>query len=244
MSGITPSLTLRCIVADDEPFAREGMRQLIAEVPFLELAGMAADAAGVIRLLDAGGADLLFLDIEMPGLSGIDLAKGLPGHPPIVFTTAFPEYAVQGYELDILDYLLKPITLQRFLKAAYKARAYYEKQGPMQKPGFLFVKTNKRLERVRLEDILLVEARLNYVLIHLERSKIMTYGSIKSMVEKLPQPEFLKVHKSFIVSLARIDRMEGNTLWIGGAQVPVSRECKTQVLEWITNSGSPSQDPS
>lgn len=244
MAGAAPSLILRCIVADDEPFAREGMRQLIAAVPFLELVGTAADAAGVIRLLDTEGADLLFLDIEMPGLSGIDLAKGLPGHPPIVFTTAFPEYAVQGYELDILDYLLKPITLQRFLKAAYKARAYYEKQEPVQKPGFLFVKTNKRLERIQLNDILFVEARLNYVLIHLERGRIMTYGSIKSMVERLPEPEFLKVHKSFIVSLARIDRLEGNMLWIGDTQVPVSRECKPQVMSWITSSGSPSRDPS
>lgn len=237
MSNPATPLTLRCIVADDEPLAREGMRQLIEQVPFLELGGMTGDAAGVIRLLDAQGADLLFLDIEMPGLSGIDLAQSLPGKPPIVFTTAFPDYALQGYELDILDYLLKPITLQRFLKTAYKARAYYEKPTSKEQPGFLFVKTNKRLERVRLEDILFIEARLNYVLIHLEGHKIITYGSIKSMAERLPRPDFLKVHKSFIVSRSRIDRLEGNTLTIGGVQVPVSRECKTQVLEWITGAG-------
>ena len=204
---------------------------------------MVGDASGVIRLLDQGGADLLFLDIRMPGLSGVDLARSLPVRPPVIFTTAYPDYAIQGYELDILDYLLKPITEQRFLKAAYKARAYYEKAPVAARPDFLMVKTNDGMERVPHEEILYLEARLNYVLIHTADRRLLTYGSIKSMVKKLPTPAFLRVHKSFVVAIMHVRRVEGNTLTLGDRQLPVSRSAKAALMALFTN-GSPPRDPS
>lgn len=225
-----PPLILRCVVADDEPFAREGMRQLIGQVPFLVLTASTGDALRVPDLI--GDADLLFLDIEMPGFSGIALAQRLNKDIPIVFTTAFPEYAIKGYELNVLDYLLKPVTLQRFLMTANKAKALYEKQ------ECLAVRTDKGLERIHLKDIRYIEARLNYVLIHLERRKIITYGSIKSMVERLPGPDFVKVHKSYIVALNKIEKLEGAGLVVGDARIPVSRENRARVQQWIASSGS------
>lgn len=225
-----PPLILRCVVADDEPIAREGMRQLIAQVPFLELKSATGDPAKVPELIE--GADLLFLDIEMPGLSGIALAQQLKTTVPIVFTTAFPEYAIKGYELNVLDYLLKPVTLQRFLKTANKARALHERA------EVLVIKGENGMERIPLEEIRYIEARLNYVVVHLEKRKIMTYGSIKSMAERLPKPDFMRVHKSYIVALQKVEKMEGSALTIGDEKIPVSRENKAQVQTWLTGSGS------
>lgn len=206
------------------------MRQLIAQVPFLELKSATGDPAKVPELIE--GADLLFLDIEMPGLSGIALAQQLKTAVPIVFTTAFPEYAIKGYELNVLDYLLKPVTLQRFLQTANKARALHERR------EVLLVKGDKGMERVLLEDICYVEAKLNYVLIHLENRKIITYGSIKSMAERLPAPDFMRVHKSYIVALHKIRMFDGHAVTIGDEKIAVSRENKAQVQTWLTGSGS------
>jgi DNA-binding LytR/AlgR family response regulator len=240
MSEHSTPLILRCLIADDEPLAREGLRKLISQVPFLELTGMAKDSAGVIELLGKQGVDLLFLDIQMPGLSGIDLARSLPLRPPVIFTTAYSEYALEGYELDILDYLLKPVTEARFLKAVHKARAYYERQTP----AFIYVKSSRKIEKVMLADILCIEARLNYVMIHLEKSKIITYASIKSMSALLPSRDFRKVHKSFIVSVARIKSIDGNILSVGDKVIPISRGHKTALMQSIIGSGSPPPGPS
>jgi two-component system, LytTR family, response regulator len=247
MAGNPTPLILRCIVADDEPLARKGMCQLIAQVPFLHCTAIAKDAREVMQLLESQEADILFLDIQMPGLSGVELARSLPDPPRIIFTTAYPEYALEGYELDVLDYLLKPVTLTRFLKAAYKAKAYFENPGPADPdpaPSFIFVKTDKVLEKIPLDEILYVEACLNYVFIHMTSRKVITYSSIKAMMQVLPAPTrgsmkglaqgFLKVHKSFIVSLSRINRIEGNSLTIGDRNIPVSRASRTDLVRWIT----------
>lgn len=224
------------------------MRRLIAQVPFLELAGLAKNATEAMQLLEAEGAHLLFLDIQMPGLSGLDLARSLPMGPPVIFTTAHPGYALEGYELNVLDYLLKPITIQRFLKAAYKAKAYWEKQEPReQQPArkdFIFIKSRKKMEKVPLQDILFLEAKLNYVLIQLENEKMLTYASMKSMVSMLPSGEFMKVHRSYIVSLPRVRRLDGQTLLVGSHEIPINRGARTALLKWLTYSGSPPRDPS
>jgi DNA-binding LytR/AlgR family response regulator len=252
MAGNSTPLTLRCIVADDEPLARQGICNLIAQVPFLHCIAVAKDAGEVMQLLATREADVLFLDIQMPGLSGIELARSLPNPPRIILTTAYPEYALEGYELDILDYLLKPVTLMRFLKSANKAKAYFESlRASVPAPSFIFVKTDKKLEKIALDEILYVEACLNYVYIHMISRKVIIYSSIKSMLATLPPPSrgrkngqsggevkglpngFLKVHKSFIVSLARITRIEGNLVTIGDREIPVGRGSKGELMKWM-----------
>lgn len=230
-------MIIDCLVADDEPIARTGMRRLIEQVPFLRLAGVARDASEVSQFLLRSDIQLLFLDIQMPGISGIELMKQLPHPPKVIFTTAYPEYAIEGYDLDILDYLLKPITLPRFVKAANRAKEYFSLAN---QPGgtppataianHIFVKTNRQLQKIMIEEILFVEAMLNYVIIHTAKQKIITYASIKSMQENLPGHLFMKIHKSFLVALSKIQGVQGNELIIGAHRLPISRNHKEALL--------------
>ena len=221
-------MKMRCIIADDEPLAREGLRRLIDQNPFLELVSVSPDAAGVLKYLDQGEADLLFADIHMPDLSGLELIRRLPKSLHIILTTAYAQYAMDGYELDVIDYLLKPITAARFEKAVQKAKALHGKPA-----SFLFVKTAGKMERVLLDEILFIEARLNYVVIHRPQGPLMTYSSIKSMVDLLPPADFRRVHKSYIVSRSKIKSMDGNQLLLEQVSVPVSRSYKNGLLEWM-----------
>jgi DNA-binding LytR/AlgR family response regulator len=224
-------MKMTCIIADDEPLAREGLRRLIHQHPFLELVAVSPDAAGVLTYLKDGEADLLFADIHMPDINGLELIRRLSRPIAVILTTAYAQYAMEGFELDVIDYLLKPITPARFEKAIQKAKALHGKPA-----SFIFVKTSGKMERVLLEDIEAIEARLNYVLIHRPQGPLITYASIKSMVDLLPPKDFRRVHKSYIVARSKIKSMDGNQIQLRALIVPVSRTHKAGLQEWMASS--------
>jgi DNA-binding LytR/AlgR family response regulator len=222
---------ITCIITDDEPFARKGLQGYVEKIGFLDLQGTCEDALQLSNMLQQQQVDLLFLDIQMPHITGVEFLKAIRNPPKVIFTTAYAEYAIQGFELDVMDYLLKPISYDRFLKAAWKARDYFElKEKPDDAVPYIFVKANGKLEKVTFSDILFIEGMENYVAIYLENKKIITHATIKSMVEKLPGKQFIQTHKSYVVAIDRIDSIEGNTLHVQTYQVPVSKYLREDVL--------------
>jgi len=227
---------IRCVVIDDEPPALAILADYLGQVPFLTLAGTTTDPIEGLTWVQQGRADLVFLDIQMPRLTGLQFLK-LAGHKArVVLTTAYPEYALEGYENDVVDYLLKPIAFERFLKAAHKALALLGAPAlpaavPSPAPAvalpasdYLFVKgeTKNKYLRIRYADILYVEGLNNYVLLHLPGERIATYQTLRELAELLPQPPFIRVHKSYIVSLDHVRLLDGNTLYVQDKLLPVS----------------------
>lgn len=236
MAYTATDMIVHCLVADDEPLARIGMRKLIAQAPFLHLAGIAKDTSEIDQLLASQPIQLLFLDIHMPGLNGIDYLKTLVNPPKVIFTTAYPEYAIDGYDLDVIDYLLKPITLPRFLKAVNRVQHHFLHHAIPAlppPPDHLLVKTNRQLVKLPLDEILFIEAMLNYVVIHTAKQQIITYASIKSMQENLPAARFCKIHKSYIAAISKIDGLQGHKVLIGSRRLPLSRNHKDMVLKLL-----------
>jgi len=227
--------TIKCVITDDEPIARKGLQGYIDKIDFLELAGICEDAIQLNSLLKQQPVDLLFLDIEMPYVTGIDFLKNTPQAPKVIFTTAYEQYAIKGYELDILDYLLKPISFERFLKAANKAYDYFAGAAGNQ-DNYLFIKTDNKLEKVNLHELLFVEAMENYVALYTADKKLITHSTLKALQEKLPPGLFIQPHKSYLVNIQYIQSIEGNILHIGGKyQIPISKYQKDEVMEKIVN---------
>lgn len=230
-------MTIKCIITDDEPFARKGLQGYIGQIDFLELKGVCENAVELNSLLKKGPVDLLFLDIEMPYMTGIEFLKQLAAPPRVIFTTAYEKYAVQGFELEVLDYLLKPISFDRFLRSANKAFDYFRLQQASASPGdYIFVKADSRLEKVAFADILLAEALENYVAIYTREKKIITHLTLKMLQEKLPATAFIQPHKSYLIAIDKIGSIEGNILHIDHYQVPISKYLKEEVMERIVNS--------
>lgn len=227
---------LTCLIVDDEPVARKVIRELADQVPFLEVREQCENVARLEAALQRNPIDLIFLDIEMPKRSGLDYLHSTATKPMVILTTAFPNYALDGYELDVIDYLLKPIALSRFLKAVYKAKEYHElREHPGQDvlAGYLFVRSDKHIEKVDLKDILYFETMGNYVMIHTESKKIIAYLTMKGIESQLPPSHFIKIHQSFLVAVARIDALEGNTVRLGGRQLPISRSYRINFIKRI-----------
>jgi two-component system LytT family response regulator len=224
---------ISCIITDDEPYARKGLQTYVEKTSFLELKGMCEDAMELGEMLKQQPVDLLFLDIQMPHISGVEFLRQLANPPKVIFTTAFKEYAIDGFELDVLDYMLKPISHERFMKAAYKAKDYFDLKGNTNPPNYLFVKADGRLEKIVFEEVLFLEGMENYVIIHTAGKKVITHSTLKSLMEKLPKPAFLQTHKSYIIAVNKISAVEGNMLHVGDKQVPISRQLREQVLARI-----------
>ncbi|GAB3825728.1 LytR/AlgR family response regulator transcription factor [Hymenobacter jeollabukensis] len=229
---------IRCVVIDDEPPALAILADYIGQVPFLALAGTTTDPIEGLTWVQQGRADLVFLDIQMPRLTGLQFLRLAGPRCRVVLTTAYPEYALDGFENDVVDYLLKPISFERFLKAAQKALALLApvsatapEPPPVPAAGaatsaanYLFVKGDAKNKFVRVDyaDIRYVEGLNNYVLLHLPAERIITYQTLKELADTLPQPPFLRVHKSFIVSLDHVQAIDGNTLYVHDKLIPVS----------------------
>jgi len=222
---------ISCIITDDEPYARKGLQGYIEKISFLDLKGSCEDALQLNSLLERQPVDLLFLDIQMPHLSGIEFLKTLRNPPKVIFTTAYEQYAIQGFELEVIDYLLKPISYERFLKAAEKAKDYFElKARPDGSAAYLFLKVNGKFEKIVFADILFIEGMENYVAIQLKDKRMVTHTTIKSLLEKLPDRQFIQTHKSYVVGIDKIERIEGNLLHIQKYHIPISKYLRKVVM--------------
>lgn len=228
---------IKCIITDDEPFARKGLQGYVARIDFLELKGVCENALELNSLLKKEPVDLLFLDIEMPYLTGIEFLRQLATPPRVIFTTAYEKYAVQGFELEVLDYLMKPISFDRFLRAANKAYDYFNQQHATANAGdYIFVKADSKLEKIAFADILFAEALENYVAIYTRQKKIITHLTLKMLQEKLPAQSFVQPHKSYLIAIDKIDSIEGNMLHTAQYTVPISKYQKEEIMEKIVNS--------
>ncbi|MFN8353625.1 MAG: LytTR family DNA-binding domain-containing protein [Spirosomataceae bacterium] len=214
-------MLLSAIAIDDEPRALEVIQMLASKVPFVELKASFTDAFEAIPFLQQHRIDLIFLDIKMPDISGLELVNILQKVPMVVFTTAYSEYAVKGFELDALDYLLKPFSLARFTKACNKALEAKQLKQAEPMPDYLFLKTGYEEEKVLLEDILYVEAEGNYMAYVLKNKKLLSRQSVTEALSLLPTHLFVRIHRSFIVSLAHIQKITRQSVWVQGLEIPV-----------------------
>ncbi|MBS0027160.1 LytR/AlgR family response regulator transcription factor [Chitinophaga sp. 22321] len=228
---------LSCIIVDDEPVARKILQEFVEQVPFLDLQDKFENAVKAEAFLKNNTTDLIFLDIEMPKVSGLQFLQKMNVDAMVIITTAFPQYALDGYELDIIDYLLKPFAWSRFLKAVHKAKDYMQMKtittGATPPPSYIFIKSEKRIEKIELSDILYAESIGNYVTIHTERKNIIAYLTMKSLENQLPSNDFIKIHQSYLVNCARIDAIEGNEIRIGSSALPMSRNYREMVMKII-----------
>ncbi|MGN6179033.1 MAG: LytR/AlgR family response regulator transcription factor [Mucilaginibacter sp.] len=228
---------IRCLVVDDEPLALHIIEDYISKVPFLTLVKSTTNPIEALTMVQEGGVDLVFLDVQMPELTGIQFLKISNGKAKMILTTAYPQYALEGYELDVVDYLLKPIAFDRFFKAVQKAQsiirpsanapAVTEPVQPQQQPqsdlmtDFIFVKSEHKIQKVYLRDILFIEGLKDYISIFTPQERIITLQNMKKMEDALPERHFVRVHKSYIVSLNKIDSIERSRIWIGDKIIPV-----------------------
>ncbi len=235
---------LNCVIVDDEPLAREGLADYVKEIDFLQLAGVCINPVELGKLLDSQKIDLIFLDIQMPKMNGIDFLRILPNPPMVIITTAFSEYALEGFQLNVLDYLLKPITFDRFFKAVARARDYHlltakplssEPVSLQRGEDFVFIKCSNKFEKIQFADILYIEALQNYVAIYTTRGKFLTLLYLKNIEQNLDTKAFIRVHKSYIVPIARIDSIDGNEIRIAEHRIPVSRNYRELVIRQVVN---------
>lgn len=233
-----------CIIADDEPLAREVISKYIARIPSLHVVGECSNAIQVIESIQQHEVDLIFLDIQMPEISGTDLIKILKNPPHIIITTAFQEYSLEGYELDVVDYLLKPIKFERFLKAVTKvfrlsgesssfSSASNEKP-EIQEDAYLYFRTDRKTVKVMLNDILYVEGMGNYVKVFTEGGMIITKNSMTTVETMFPEALFIRVHRSFIVSKTKIKSFRGEVIAVGKIEIPIGKLYKNNVLKLLS----------
>jgi DNA-binding LytR/AlgR family response regulator len=237
----------KCLVIDDEPLARDLMRSHIEKLENFEIVEECSDAMKALHALQNHPVDLMFMDIQMPQITGVEFLKTLKHPPRVIITTAYREYALDGFELDVVDYLIKPITFERFLKSINK---YYQISQedlfpessvnfsvPIEE-AFIYVKENKKVIKIHLNEIVYIEGLSEYVQIYTGSKKIITKTSMGNMEEKLPGSGFLRIHKSFIVSLNKIEAFTSGSIEVPGKELPIGRSYKNSVLEVLHSQGS------
>jgi len=227
---------LSCIIVDDEPVARKILQEFVEQVHFMDLQGKFENAMQTETFLKQNTPDIIFLDIEMPKVSGLELLQKLNIESLVILTTAYPKYALEGYDLDIIDYLLKPFLFSRFLKAVQKAKDYYQlkhKASGVPQASYIFIKSEKRIEKIELSDILYAESIGNYVSICTENKKIVAYLTMKSLESQLPFEDFIKIHQSYLVNCSKIIAIEGNEIKIGNKAFPISRSYRDTVMKVV-----------
>lgn len=228
---------IRCLIVDDEPPAREIIRRYIEAMPVLQLSGECANAIEAFGFLQQHSIDLMFLDIRMPQLNGNDFLKTLKNPPKVIFTTAFPEYALEGYELDVVDYLMKPIPFDRFLKAVNKVcelnstKAEAQNGEEKKTESFVYFRADRKMVKVMLRDILYIESMKDYVKLFTVNGTVVTKQSISSVEEMLPEKEFIRVHRSYIVSLSKIKTFTSELLEIEKMEIPIGKLYRNGVMK-------------
>lgn len=230
-------MTISCAIIDDEPLAAGLLDSYARKTPYLQLVGTYNSAILAMKDLRDNPVQLLFLDIQMPELSGVEFAKILPKDTRVIFTTAFPQYAVEGYKVNALDYLLKPISYEDFLKSTDKALEWFsivQRQDAYRRDRFMFVKTDYKLQRVNLDDILFIEGLKDYVRFYLkDGEKVMSLMSMKKLEEYLPRPEFLRTHRSYIVHMTETPLVDRFRIVFGENYIPVSENYKDDVQNYF-----------
>jgi DNA-binding LytR/AlgR family response regulator len=230
-------MTINCAIIDDEPLAAGLLESYVAKTPYLNLTGTYNSAITAMRDLRDNPVPLLFLDIQMPELSGVEFAKILPRDTKIIFTTAFPQYALEGYKVNALDYLLKPISYEDFLRATEKAQDWYnvlQKRESYNDDRIMFIKSEYKLLRVCLDDILYVEGLKDYVRVCLKNGeKIMSLMSMKKLEDYLPHPEFLRTHRSYIVHMPEVRSIDRFRIVFGDVFIPISDNYKEEVQQYL-----------
>ncbi len=231
----TQGQILKCLVVDDESIAREGIVEYINKLDFLSVEGICSSALEAAEYLKKHEIDLMFLDIQMPHLSGLDFLESLQSPPLTIFTTAYSEYALDGFRLQVVDYLLKPISFKRFFQASMKALelAKLRNQGEEQENSNMFVRQGDSFVRIVWSDILYVESMQNYAKLHFKDKTLTIYQTMISLEEMLPKDSFFRIHKSYLVNILHIDLITGNRLLIDGNELPISRQRKEELLNTV-----------
>lgn len=234
--------TIRCLIVDDEPPAREVIRHYAEQVPSLEIAGECENAIQAFAFLQQKPINLIFLDIRMPQLNGNDFLKTLSNPPKVIFTTAYSEYALEGYDLNAVDYLVKPVRFERFLKAIHKAFAAssvkYADTVPAEEKkseAFVYFRADRKMVKVMLDDVLYIESMKDYIKIFTKQSVVITKQSISSVEAMLPEKEFIRVHRSYIVSLNRIKSFTTELIDVEKKEIPIGKLYKNDVMRTLTS---------
>lgn len=228
---------IKCLIVDDEPLARKLMAGHIEKLPGWEITGICKNAVEAYELLVKHPVDVLFLDINMPVISGIDFYRSLKNPPYLVFTTAYPEYAVEGFELEAVDYLVKPITFERFLKTAERisiklsGEENVSTQKKVFRRDFLFIKHFSKLVKVSFKDILFVEAQKDFVNFVTKTEKLLAGMTLKQTEDMLPEADFIRVHRSYIVSVSAVTALFGNVIEVGKTRIPIGGNYKDSLIE-------------
>lgn len=233
---------LTCVIIDDEPLARECIAKYISEVDFLELKGVGNNPLELTQLLEKYSPELIFLDIQMPIMNGIDYLKTAQRLPMVIITTAYPSYALEGFQLDVLDYLVKPIVFNRFFQAISKAKDYHQllnRSAAVDKSAtaedYFFIKCGYKFERIYFNDLLYIEALQNYVTLFTLKGKFITQLPLKNVEQNLNGQPFIRVHKSYIVAIPKIESIENNEIVLASARIPISRHYRDDVLSRVVN---------
>jgi DNA-binding LytR/AlgR family response regulator len=231
-------MSLKCLVIDDEPIARKILQEYIEETDFLEMVGTAENPLKAVGLINTLNVDLIYLDINMPKMSGLEFLRSVNNLPMIIMTTAYGQYALDGFEMSVIDYLVKPFPLERFLKASNKALELHNLKQPKPENNnanadHIFVKCEGKIEKVQFDDLLYIEAMVNYIIFYTTKSKLIVYLTIKGILEKLPPNQFTQVHKSFIVNINAITTIEGNMLHIGSTKITVGQSFNSSVMDTV-----------
>ena len=224
-------MKVRCLIVDDEPVARKGIEEYIEKTPNLECVISLGSAHKALEYLEHNEVDIMFLDIQMPDMTGLDLMKVLNNPPQVIFTTAHREFALEGFELNAVDYLLKPISYNRFLKAVQKTLSKKIKAS-IQK-DHIFIKCDGLIVKILLDEVLFIETAKDYIFIHTLNKKHLTLISLRQIQESLPEAKFMKVHRSYIVGLQHVEKIEGNLLYVKNHKIKISRLLKTEVYNRI-----------
>ena len=238
---------MNVIIVDDEHHARKLLADYVIKVPFLNLVKTCMNVFEAIEVMQRERIDLLILDIQMPDMTGMEFARSLNKKPIIIFSTAYSEYAIEGFELDVADYLLKPIEFPRFLQAAYKAKNRYEMKLPVaneiipiqktdiDKDNFIIVKDGTKIHKIDFPDLLYIEGQREYVTFHTSQKKITALYVMKILEDSLPQKHFIRVHKSYIVAIRHIEMIEGNMLKVAGEKIPIGGSYKNDLLSRLSS---------
>lgn len=227
-------MTKNCIVVDDEPIARDILTKYIGQIPYFNLVGFCSNGLEALELLRSMPVDLIVLDINMPRLNGFEMLRTLKAAPHVIITSAHAEYALEGFELSVTDYLLKPFSFQRFLQATEKIIKSDQKcssaNNPEEVQTHIFVKSDKTLARINLAEVSHIEAYGNYIYIHIGQDKIVSKQTLSDFEKQLPNNSFIRIHKSYIVSLYAIKYLKGNQLFIGEKSIPVGRVYRDSLI--------------